>query len=86
MLIKNDVFDIASRLKEIDNSYYIIFNPEKKRFEVHSSEIGKSSLCFVVPFDRLDKRTIDYALKTRVQNIKKLEKEIEENNKKISGS
>jgi hypothetical protein len=84
MIIVNDLFDIADRLKEIDSSYLVLFNTNTKKYEVHSTLQGQSSLCFIVPFDKLDARTIDYAKKTRVQNLEKLETEIEENNKKIS--
>lgn len=63
--ITDDVFFIASRLKEIDPTYYVVYNADKRRYEVHSDGQRGSSLCFVVPYDRLDARTIDYALRTR---------------------
>ena len=36
-----------------------------------------------MPFKELDFRTIEYLQKTKVENIKKLIKEMEENNEKI---
>ncbi len=63
--VTDDVYFIASRLKEIDPTYYVVYDITKRRYEVHSDEQRGSSLCFVVPYDRLDARTVDYALKTR---------------------
>lgn len=36
-----------------------------------------------LPFDRLDVRTLEYAKKTRIENIENMIKEIEANNEKI---
>lgn len=63
--ITDDVFFIASRLKEVDPTYYVVYDPDRRRYEVHSDGQRGNSLCFVVPYDRLDARTIDYALRTR---------------------
>ena len=63
--VTDDVYFIASRLKEIDQTYYVVYDPVKRRYEVHSDEQRGGSLCFVVPYGRLDARTVDYALKTR---------------------
>lgn len=59
------MYFIASRLKEIDPTYYVVYDPKKRRYEVHSDEQRGGSLCFVVSYYRLDARTIDYALETR---------------------
>lgn len=84
MLIKiyEDVFDITTRLKEIDNDYFVVFNTEKNKYEVHNKS-QKNTYCLSVPFSGLDSRTIDLTLKTRRENIDKLLKEIEQNNEKI---
>lgn len=36
-----------------------------------------------LPFDKLDCRTLEYARKTRIENIEKMLREIEANNEKI---
>jgi hypothetical protein len=36
--IENDLFDICNRIKEIDDGYFIIYDTEKDRFEVHSTD------------------------------------------------
>lgn len=80
--IKDDVYFVAQRLKEIDKSYYIIFNLSKKCYEVHSSE-QKDSYCFTIPYTQLDERTLHFALKTRRENQDKIIKEIEKNNEDL---
>ena len=77
--IKDDVYYICQRLKEIDMSYFVLFNLSNKKYEIHSSE-QKDSYCFTVPFDLLDERTISYALKTRSERRDKIIEEIEKNN------
>lgn len=63
--VTDDVFFIASRLKETDPSYFVVYNLLKSRYEVHSKEQRGNTLCFVVPYDRLDARTLEYAKRTR---------------------
>jgi ribosomal protein S1 len=83
--ISGDLFDIASRLKEIDERYFPVYNKKYGRFEIHCAEDGRSLAC-VLPFDRLDGRTIEYVRETRVENVERLFGEIEKNNEKITNS
>lgn len=78
--IEGDVFFIDKRLKEIDKSYFILFNLQKGVYEIHSNDQPKSSYCFTCPYPVLDERTIDFALKTRAQNRDKIIEEIERDN------
>jgi len=71
-----DVFDIADRLKEIDEGYRLFYNNAKKRFEVH----GRAGLEVVVPYRELDARTLSHARKTRIENRERLLLEIEKAN------
>ncbi len=83
LLVDNDVYFISQRLKEIDFRYFILFNLKKHKYEVHSlGQIG-GSYCFTLPFDCLDARAISFTLKTKSENIEKLVKEIDEENKKL---
>lgn len=66
--IKNDLFDIVERLKAIDSDYYIVYNVDAGNFELHC-ERCRSTLQLVLPYSALDKRTVDYVLKTRVEKI-----------------
>lgn len=81
--ITEDVYLIGKRLKEIDRSYIILYNLDKKSYEVHSQGRGKGSYCFTVPYDILDARTITYTRKTSVERRDKIIEEIEINNQKL---
>ncbi|MCK9574969.1 MAG: hypothetical protein WCX32_02115 [Clostridia bacterium] len=81
--INDDVLDIASRIKEIDECYYIMFNTTKRRFEVHNSGQGNNTLATVIPYDTLDARTICYLRTTRRERAKELTKEIELTNERL---
>ena len=79
--ILSDVLDITVRIKEIDDSYYIVFSQNKKKFELHSSNQILSSYCLTIPFEELDERTLTLAQKTRRVNQDKLFEEMEQQNK-----
>lgn len=81
--IEDDIFDICKRLKEIDATYYIVFNKKTRKFELHSSSNKKNSLCLILPFEKLDCRTVNYALVSRVENCSSIFQKIEENNEEI---
>ena len=63
--VTDDVYFVASRLKEIDPTYYVVYNLVRRRYEVHSDEQKGGSMCFVVPYGVLDARTVEYARRTR---------------------
>lgn len=73
--IAGDLFDICNRIKQIDRSYFLVRNYKTKKFELHSDEQKGGSLCLVLPYDKLDARTLNLANKTRVENIHKIEQE-----------
>ena len=77
--IFSEPFDVCDRLKSIDDGYFVVFNVKRDRYEVHNNR-QTDTFCFVVPYDKLDSRTVDYCLKTRVQNVDKLIKEMDEQN------
>lgn len=81
--IKDDMFDICRRLKNIDSSYFILYDKCRGKYELHSTAQYGNTYTLTIPYNRLDKRTIDYVLKTRRENIKKLISDMEENNKKL---
>lgn len=81
-IIKNDIFNIAKRLKSIDKKYFIVFNSDRNKYEVHYSR-AKNTYELTIPYDKLDARTIDFVLKTRIQNKQKIFEEIENSNKKL---
>ena len=71
--IEKDLFSIADRLKEVDERYRVYRNTLAHRFEVFIGE----ALQFVVPFPRLDARTIEFAQKTRIERLDAIVKEID---------
>lgn len=87
--IKNDVHKIAKRLRKTDKNYEIYFNNITKEYELHHKkqreDLG-NGLLLILPFETLDKRTIDYVLKTRVQNIdiEHLSERLEKENEKLT--
>ena len=81
--IKNDVYFILDRLKEIDKNYQIFYNTKRKVFEIHSrGQIG-GSYCLTVPYKTLDSRTVELVNKTKRENSEKLFEEMERENKKL---
>ena len=83
IIIENDVYGIVERVKEIDDSYYIVFNLPEKRYELHSSEQGRSTFCLAFPYEELDERVVWHTLRTRVERHKELIFEMEEQNEKL---
>ncbi len=82
ILIVNDVFNIAKRLKKIDKNYFVLFNPISQKFEVHHRQ-SKNTLQLVLPYKFLDYRTLKLVLETKVENQKKLLYEMELANQKL---
>lgn len=80
--IEDDVYYICDRLKEIDESYFVLYNLSKKCYEVHSSN-QKNSYCFEVPYSVLDERTLVFARRTASSRRDKLIEEIEKNNEEV---
>jgi len=82
MIIKNDLFNIARRLKQLNRGYFINFNEKNKIFELHNAFL-KPTLQLRLPYDRLDSRTIDRVRKSEVVNLNAYLDKIEEDNKKL---
>ncbi|MCL2847578.1 MAG: hypothetical protein FWE13_02350 [Firmicutes bacterium] len=82
-IITGDLYDISSRIKEIDSSYFIARNNKTKKIEVHADNKQGSSLCLVLPFDRLDNRTLVHTRRTRVERAKQLLAEAEKENVRL---
>ena len=81
--IKSDTMFVSKRLKEIDPSYYLVFNTIKGKYEVHSNNQVGCSYCLTCPHDALDSRLIELTKKTRRNNLKELLRQIDIENEKI---
>lgn len=84
--VTNDLFDIADRLKSINDGYRVFYNADSGKYEVHHFGQGGSSLAFVCPYDQLDCRTVEYARQTAIGRIDKLVKELDDHNAKLEAS
>lgn len=80
--ITNDLFDIASRVRSMNNNYKIFYNRGTTKYELHCQGCVPT-LQLVLPYSQLDTRAIDYIAKTRVSNLDKIIEEITTNNEKV---
>lgn len=78
--IREDVFDIAERLKEIDPSYRIFYDGGKQRFLLFGGR--EQGFIMALPFDRLDARTVEHVKKTRIERLRQVLSEMEQHNKR----
>lgn len=91
VLITNDVYEISRRLREYDETYFILLKKATGQYEVHNADNVGSTYCLTVPHDTLDQRTIDLVrstdtqrigVKERMDQIMKEEQDLEEAKKK----
>lgn len=81
--LKSDALFITERLKEIDQSYYLVFNTISNKYEVHSSNQVGCSYCLTCPHPGLDERLVELTKKTRRENLYELLKEVDKENEKL---
>ena len=77
--IKNDVFDVAERIRSIDARYRVFFDTEKQKFVVTAGD----RTAVVLPFESLDCRTLDYLYFTRYENADEVIKTIDGDNERM---
>lgn len=63
-LVRNDVYNISERIKDIEPDYFILKNTVNGRYEVHSTANIGDTYCFTVQEDRLDYRTLRHCRET----------------------
>lgn len=80
--IESDCLDIIKRIKAVDEDYFVVFDLDKKKFELHNKSQGGNTYCLTFPFDSLDERAVTLVLKTRVQNSDALFEEMQRENEK----
>lgn len=81
--LDGDLFDVTARIREIDPSYFIRYNCVKRRYEVHSRKVGlcATTMQLVLPYDRLDERTLILTARTRRERAREYLREIENENR-----
>lgn len=75
-----DLFNIVQRVKQINNKYRVFRNKKKGRFELYYQNGLNLEFELALPYEKLDYRTIDLVLKSRVENADKIFKEIDDFN------
>ena len=80
--IKDDLFDISSRIKSIDENYKIYFNRGTCRYELHNSS-KTPTFQAVFPHTTLDKRALDFARQSLVKNKEQILAEIDAHNARL---
>ena len=83
--IESDVFDVSKRIKEIDENYFIMFNLNNNKYELHCAS-QPNTYCFSYPYEDLDERFIDMIYKTNIANIDNIIEQIDNNNAKIENN
>lgn len=78
--IESDCLGIVDRIKSIDKDYFVMFDLDSGKFQLHNHSQGKKTYCLTFPFDCLDERAYLHTLKTRVQNSDKIFEEIDRQN------
>lgn len=73
---------IPERIREIDSGYFVMFNPDTQKYEIHHKD-QYFTLALNLPYRELDTRAVIVILNTRIERIKEIQKEIEEHNAKI---
>lgn len=79
-VIDDDLFGVARRLRSVDDGYFVFLNYKTGKFEIHNRRQHPNTLCLVLPYDRLDERTVNRVLYTRAENIKRIVADMERDN------
>lgn len=82
VIVENDFFGIAARLRSIDDGYFVVYDKRKHAFEVHNSRQRGNTFALSVPYPCLDVRTERLVRRTRVENAKRLLEEMERENRR----
>ena len=79
IVIKNDLFDIVDRLKEIDPRYVVMFDDDLSRYELTIDD----KFAAVIPYENLDERTLRFAYYTRSENAETVLADIDKHNEEL---
>ena len=80
-LVTCDLYDIASRLKAIDEDYFVLFCYKTKKYEIHNKGQRGSTLSLVLPYPHLDARALSLVRQTRTERADQLFRELNFENK-----
>ena len=81
--VLGDLYSISSKIKEIDEGYFLFYRYKTGKYEVHNARQRGSSLSLVCPYPVLDDRLLRLVRKTRVERCEELFREMEKENELI---
>ena len=81
--VNSDSMEILTRLKEIDESYFVLLNRENGHFEVHSSRQADDSFCLTLPGRFLDAGCLTYVRQYRRERIREIMEEMDRENERL---
>ena len=81
-VIDDDLFGVCRRLKSIDDGYFVFLNYKTGKFEVHNKKDART-LCLVLPYDRLDERTVRHVQCTRAERAREIVERMERENARL---
>ena len=81
--VKTSVAFIPERLKEIDDRFFVMFNIQESKFEVHVRGQENTTYGCTLPFDELDGRALYYVRRFSQERFEQTIREMEESNAQI---
>lgn len=59
--IFSHIYDIPRRVHEYDSSFFVVFNTNIQKYEIHSLEYpGDNTISCTIPYEELDERTLHH--------------------------
>jgi hypothetical protein len=66
--IFSHIYDIPRRVRDYDPSFFVVFNKNNQKYEVHSLDYpGDNTLSLTVPYEELDIRTLHHIYKNDIR-------------------
>ena len=70
--VGGDLYSIVRRLKEIDETYFVLRARKSGTLSVHSRAQKGSTHCVTLPYKTLDERAVDFVRRTRRERADEL--------------
>lgn len=81
--VVSHALDIPARLKALDEGFFVMLNVRTQKFEIWRRDGEDGVLECVLPYDRLDERTVRHAREYRAERMEQLMREAEEHNRRL---
>jgi hypothetical protein len=83
ILVENDCCSVVRDIQNIDKDYFVVFNPNNQKFELHHTKQPDSSYCLTFPFDELDGRAVEHTRRTSATRARTLFEEMKAHNERL---